>query len=339
MTDVHTPGHSVSLVLTVTVNPSVDVSMAVDRLVPDEKMRAHDCRREAGGGGVNVSRVLRRLDVPATSFVVAGGPVGSELVSLMNADGLDVSEFTIPHTTRESVAVTESSTNRQYRVSVPGPSIDDPETLRRRIMLEAETAQIVVLSGGAGPGLPTDFYARIVADLAPSTTTIVDSHGPALAAVTARSATVVKPSQKELAELVGWEPMTADEIERAALEVLDQGTVNAVVASRGPTGALLVSRDQPPLWFRPPPVRPVSTVGAGDSMVGGIAASLARGQDLADAVRFGVAAGTAAVLTPGSELCEPADIARFIDQVALSAATSNPSADPRAGEGLPHPGR
>ena len=324
MTVFHPSDDSLSSVLTVTVNPSVDVSMVVARLVPDEKLRAHDCRREAGGGGVNVSRVLRRLDVPATSFVVAGGPVGSELVSLMNADGLYVSEFTITHTTRESIAVTESSTNRQYRMSVPGPPIDDPETLRRRIIAEAQTAQTVILSGGIGPGLPTDFYARIVADLAPNTTTIVDSHGPALAAVTARTATVVKPSQKELAELVGWEPMTVDEIERAALEVLDQGNVNAVVASRGPTGALLVSRDQPPLWFRPPPVRPVSTVGAGDSMVGGIAASLARGHDLADAVRFGVAAGTAAVLTPGSELCEPADVARFIEQVAVGAVTSSP---------------
>lgn len=307
-------------VLTVTVSPALDVSADIDRLVPDQKLRAEHWRREPGGGGVNVARVLHRLDVAATAFVVAGGAIGSELVDLMSGEGLHVSTFTIPDNTRESFAFTETSTNRQYRLSGPGPGIDEWAALHRRIVDETRAVRTVVLSGGLAPGLPPDFYAGIIADLDPDTTTIVDSHGPALAAVVARAATVVKPSQKELAQLVGWEPRTADEIERAAREVLDQGEVRAVVASRGPTGALLSVRNQPPLWLRPPPVRPVSTVGAGDSMVAGIAASLTRGHDLAEAVRFGVAAGTAAVLTPGSNLCRREDVEVLVDQVVVDAA-------------------
>ena len=131
------------------------------------------------------------------------------------------------------------------------------------------------------------------------------------------TATVVKPSQRELAELVGWEPATAVDIERAAGEVLERGSVRAVVASRGPSGALLAVRGAGTTWFRPPPVRPVSTVGAGDAMVAGIAASLCRGSGLEDAVRHGVAAGTAAVLTPGTQLCERREAERFVDQVTI----------------------
>jgi 6-phosphofructokinase 2 len=307
-------------VLTITVNPALDVSMTVDRLVPDAKLRARDSRREAGGGGVNVSRVLQRLGVPSTAFVVAGGPIGAELIARMEAEDLDVTTFTIPATTRESVAVAETITNRQYRLSIEGPMVDDADDLHRCIIDAAGAAGILVLSGTVAPGLPDDFYARIIADLAPGTTTIVDTHGPPLAAVTAGTATIVKPSQRELAELVGWEPATALDIERAAREVLEQGSARAVVASRGPSGALLAVRGGGAMWFRPPPVRPVSTVGAGDSMVAGIAASLFHGSDLEDAVRHGVAAGTATVLTPGTALCERTDVERFVDQVTVTGS-------------------
>lgn len=304
-------------VVTVTVNPALDVSLVVDQLVPDHKTRGHSGRREAGGGGVNVSRALRRLGVASTTFVVAGGSIGSELVARLHDAELDVAEFTIADTTRESVAITETTTSRQYRVSVDGPVVEDPDSLRRSILATARGARMVVLSGGLAPGLPSDFYAQVIADLGPSTTTIVDSHGPALAAA-AGSATLIKPSQRELAALVGWEPSTAADIERAAGEVLGRGGVGAVVASRGPSGALLAARGEAPVWFRPPPVHPVSAVGAGDSMVAGIAAALLAGSDLVTAVRRGVAAGTAAVLTPGSQLCELADVERLTDQVIVT---------------------
>jgi len=315
-------GESANAVLTVTVNPALDVSVAIDHLVPDHKMRAHDCRREAGGGGVNVSRALRRLGVRSTSFVVVGGAIGSELVSRITENGLDVVDFDIADTTRESIAITETCTDRQYRVSVDGPTIEDPVAVLRAIIDAASTARMVILSGALAPGLPPDFYARIIAEVGPHTTTIVDSHGAGLAHAAADRATIIKPSQRELAALVGWEPSTADEIERAAREVLAGGSVGAVVASRGPSGALLASRGRAPVWFRPPAVRPVSTVGAGDSMVAGIAASLMAGSDLVDAVRVGVAAGTAAVLTPGSQLCDAADVERLADQVMVTSAGS-----------------
>lgn len=299
------------------MNPSIDVSTSIEQLVPDRKLRAPGWRREAGGGGVNVSRVLGRLGATTTSFVVVGGPTGTELVSLLQAEGLEVIEFAVPTNTRESVAITEISTDRQFRISVPGPTLGDTADLVRSIVDASLGCDLVVFSGSIPPGVPRDVLVEIIDGLDPATTTVVDTSGPALAAVAARHATLIKPSQRELATLVGWQPTTADEIERAADAVLEGGDVDAVVASCGPSGALLAVRNEPPVWFRPPAVRPVSTIGAGDSMVAGIAASLARGDDMHQAVRTGVAAGTATVLTSGTELCEPADVARLIDRVSV----------------------
>jgi len=313
-----TPRAEPSTVLTVTLNPALDISMSVDQLVPDRKLRADGCRREAGGGGVNVARVLHRLGAPCVSFVVAGGPVGAELVERMRNEGLTVVDFPIEADTRESVAITETLTDRQYRISVPGPHVNDVDGLRRSILEAVGAARVVVLSGSVPPGVPQDFLVSTIDALRPGTATIVDTSGPALASVARHSAAIIKPSQRELADLVGWEPTTPEQIEQAVSEVITRGRVRAVVASRGPSGALLATRDATARWFRPPAVRPVSTVGAGDSMVAGIAAALAEGQDLDDAVRLGVAAGTAAVLTPGSELCDPADVARFVDHVIVA---------------------
>lgn len=302
-------------VLTVTLNPALDVSVSVEQLVPDRKLRAGLSRREAGGGGVNVSRVLRRLGVASSTFVVAGGATGAELVALLRAEDVDVMTYPIEANTRESFAVSETSTGRQYRISVPGPHVSDVDTLRRGIIESRRGAKIVVFSGSVPPALPADFLGSTIEGLGPGITTIVDTSGPALVEIAHTCATVIKPSQRELAALVGWEPVTTEQIEQAVAEVIGWGAVRAVVASRGPSGALLMTRDAVPRWFRPPPVHPVSTIGAGDSMVAGMASALVGGRDLEYAVRLGVAAGTAAVLTPGTELCDPVDVARLVDQV------------------------
>ncbi len=304
-------------VVTVTVNPAVDVSMSVARMLPDHKLRSEGWAREPGGGGVNVARVLRRLGIAARAFVVVGGATGEELVDLVRADGVDVDRFDIDGTTRESMAVTETSTGHQYRITAPGPRVVDHRLLGRAVVERVKAATVVVLSGSLCPGMPDDFFADLILELGPGVTTIVDTNGAALKSVVETRATLVKPSQRELAALVGWTPVTSDQIECAVQEVLAAGSVDSIVASRGPAGALLAQRGQRAVWFHPPPVHPVSTVGAGDSMVAGIAASLVRGRSLPDAVRYGVAAGTAAVMTPGSALCDVDDVGRLVARVPM----------------------
>lgn len=210
-------------VLTVSLNPALDVSVTIEQLVPDRKLRSDLSRREPGGGGVNVARALRRLGVPSQAFVVSGGPVGAELVDRLRAEQVDVIDFRIDDHTRESLSISESSTGLQYRISTSGPFVDQVDTLRQRILDVVDDAGIVVVSGSLPPGIPLDFLVSLVGALGPAVTTIVDTSGPALEAVAHHAATIIKPSQRELAALVGWEPITTEQIEQAVSEVIGWG--------------------------------------------------------------------------------------------------------------------
>ena len=302
-------------VLTVTVNPAIDVSVSVEYLVPDHKLAATDHRRDAGGGGINVSRVLRRLGVASRAWVAVGGPTGDELQDLLRKEeGISVAPHEVDGTTRESIAIRDEKRDEQYRIVLPGPTVDVAAEMSASIRQLATAVDVVVLSGSLPPGVPGSFYAELC-DVLEGVTTVVDTKGDALAAVARSAADVVKPSRRELASLVDWVPADHDEILIAARQVLDRGDVGALVVSLGKDGAVLVPRAGGVTWYRPPDVEVRSTVGSGDAMVGGIVARLVRGGDLAEAVRHGVAAGAATVRTPGTELCHPEDVRDLLDRV------------------------
>ena len=303
-------------VLTVTVNPAIDVSVSVEYLVPDHKLRATEHRRDAGGGGINVSRALRRLGVASRAWVAAGGPTGDELQDLLRGqEGISVVPHHVNGTTRESIALRDEQRDEQYRIVLPGPSLDVAAEMSASIRQAATTVDVVVLSGSLPPGVPARFYADLC-DVLDGATTVVDTKGDALAAVMRSRADVVKPSRRELASLVDWVPADRDEILVAARQVLDRGDVGALVVSLGKDGAVLVPRGGSATWYRSPDVDVRSTVGSGDAMVGCIVAQLVRGGDLVEAVRHGVAAGAATVRTPGTELCHPEDVDELLCRVS-----------------------
>jgi 6-phosphofructokinase 2 len=302
-------------VLTVTPNPTIDVGLTVEYLVPDHKLRATDHRRDPGGGGVNVARVLKRFGVDARAWIAAGGPTGDELASLLEQEGITPVVHRTGAATRENLAVTDAKRSEQYRIVLPGAQID-PTGMVDAVVGLAGAVDLVVLSGSLPPGAPDDLY-RAVCDALGDTTTVVDTKGAPLARVVEGRADVVKPSRRELASLVEWTPADGDEIVLAARKALERGEVGALAISLGGDGAVLVQRSGEITWYEPPAVEVVSTVGSGDSMVAGIAAGLARGSALVDAVADGVAAGAAAVVTPGTELCRPEDVQRLRPQVAV----------------------
>ncbi len=291
-----------SRVLTVTTNPALDVAITVDALVPDHKLRATHVRREPGGGGVNVARVLARFGVDVQAAVAVGGAVGDELIRLIEADGVMATAIRIEGSTRESIAITDASDARQYRLVLPGPTIDDADAFGTTIAAAATSADWVVCSGSLAPGLPIDFHRGLSIAVSPAQL-ILDVSGAALGEAVRGDAFLIKPSRRELASLLSWTPATEDEIEIGAREVLARGSVENLVVSLGPSGALLVRDDGPTQWFRPPPVEVNSTVGAGDAMVAGIVSGLVDGLDVTGAVRRGIAAGSATASSPGTALC------------------------------------
>lgn len=315
----------VTLVATLTVNPAVDLACTIDRLVPDRKLRCSAAERHPGGGGLNVARVLHRFDVPVLALWACGGPIGALLADLLDAEGLPHEPIPLPEPTRENVIVTETATNDQYRLGIPGPTFTEADTERCRAAVRnlPHAPTWLVLSGSLAPGMPPDFY-RALAEEAPAGTRVaVDTSGPALREALEAPIHLAKPDRRELEELAGHTLPDEAAVARAALDVTATGSPGMLAVSLGPDGALLVHEGEV-FRARAPRVPVASRVGAGDSMVAGLLVGLLRGDPPQEVLRLGVAAGTATVTTPGSALCSPGDVARLL-------AATRPAPAPRLG--------
>jgi 6-phosphofructokinase 2 len=306
-------------VLTVTVNPAIDVSTSTERIVPTRKLRCTTTRRDAGGGGINVARVARRLGSEVTALYPAGGAAGQLLRRLIDKERIVSIAVDIVEETREDFAILEQQTGNQYRFVLPGPLLAEPEWRSCLAALEAaeDFAPIVVGSGSLPPGVPDDFYAR-AARIAKTrgSKMVVDTSGKALAAALNEGVYLAKPNLRELQEFVNAPLADQGAWLGASRRVIAAGGAEVIALTLGARGALLVTRDTAH-FARAPDIRPVSAVGAGDSFLGAMVWSLARGGGIADAFRYGVAAGSAAVLNPGTELCHAADVARLYEDIEL----------------------
>lgn len=306
-------------IVTITVNPALDVSSSVEVVTPERKLRCAEPQREPGGGGINVARVATRLGAVVEAVAVVGGPTGEAVVTLLEAEGLRVTPVTVEAETRQSLAVTERSTDRQFRFVLPGPPLDSPTVTRILSTLalsQAGAVPLVVVSGSVPPGTPAEAVTRLLVPLAESgADVIVDTSGTALRTAAESGVFLIKPSARELAALVERTLATEQEVTLAAQEVVERFPVGAVLASIGAGGAVLAIRSSAPLRLRAPAVQVRSAVGAGDSLVGGLVVGLGRGDTLPSAAALGVAAGTAATLTEGSGLCTSTDVDRLLPLV------------------------
>jgi 6-phosphofructokinase 2 len=301
------------MILTITLNPALDKSFSVERLEPDHKLRCPNPVVEAGGGGINVARGIRRLGGPAEAFLLSGGRNGQHLQDLVAIEGIPLHPFGISEETRESIMVAEQATGRQYRIVAAGPAVTQQEAEALLHALDAldPFPEWVVASGSLPAGLPTDFYATLAARLhARGARVILDTGGEALRTALHGHVWMVKPNLAELAALSGRDTLELDDVDNAARQLLREGGLTAVAVSMGPAGAMLVTEEE--VVQVPAPVVPrKSTVGAGDSMVAGMAWSLHEGHSLAEALRMGVACGTAATMNPGTQLFKADDAQRL----------------------------
>jgi 6-phosphofructokinase 2 len=304
---------------TLTMNPAVDVSTSVGHVVPIRKLRCAPAKRDAGGGGINVARVLRRFGSEVLAIYVAGGPTGELLRRLVDREGIVGQLVPMAGDTREDFTVVDEGSGEQYRFVLPGPPLSEEEWKSCLSALETrrKSADPIVVSGSLPPAVPVDFYGR-VARWAKETGTKValDTSGAPLSAALEEGVFLVKPNLGELRGLTGL-PLADEPSWLAACRgLVQQGRAQIVALTLAERGALVVSSDH--TWrAEAPPVQPVSTVGAGDSFLGAMVWSLASGDALEQAVRYGVAAGTAALLSPGTELCRKDDVDRLLPQIAL----------------------
>lgn len=308
-------------ILTITMNPALDVFTSIDHVIPAHKLRCSASIQHPGGGGINVARVLHRLGADCEALYLAGGANGQVLRQLLDREQLHQHVIDIAADTRESFSVHETASGQDYRFVLPGPTVQrhEWEACLAYIAALEVPPRYLVASGGLPPGAPTDFYAR-VARLARErgSRLVLDTTGPALSAALAVGVHLFKPSLRELRELSGLPLTTENEWREAARSLVQAGQAEIVALSLGEGGALLVSADTA-LRSQGLRVPVASTIGAGDSFVGGLVWALDQGRALEEAFRYGMAAGAAALLSAGTALCDPADVRRLCDEVVITA--------------------
>lgn len=299
-------------IATLTLNPAIDKNYTVDRLTPEHKLRCPNPLIDPGGGGINVSKALKALNSESLAIFFAGGMNGDFLQRLLTNQQVNIHPIKIEGETRESVVIVDKSNAHEYRIVVDGPDIPPAKLDEVIAAVKKINPKYVVASGSIPKGLPEDVFATLahaIKDL--GSRFVLDTSGKPLQHAVQAGVFLLKPNLKELSNLVGVDTLELEDVDDAALELIRKGHAEVVVVSLAAAGAMLVTKD----GFQhitAPTVQHKSTVGAGDSMVAGMVWALTQGKSYLDMARMGVACGTAATMSPGTQLFKRADAERLL---------------------------
>jgi len=305
------------MIITVTLNPSLDRTIELGRLAVGCVQRVNAARLDPGGKGVNVARALLANGVPARAVLPVAGVEGDQLVALLEREGVDVAVVPVLGHTRSNITIAEAD-GTVTKLNEPGASLgtDDLEALASGVLGAATPGSWVVLCGSLPPGLDAEAYATLTHRfVAAGLHVAVDTSGPAFRAAVAVGPELVKPNAEELAEAVGRPVHSPSEVIAAARELQDLGA-RTVLVSLGSQGAILVPESvlasESVLVGESPVDEPRSTVGAGDAFLAGFLAGRHHGANHRDAFAEALAWGAAAVRLPGTKMPGPADIDRSV---------------------------
>lgn len=315
-------GCSMRDVLTVTLNPALDLGTQIGSIVPNVKLRCAPAHLDPGGGGINVSRAMRILGGRSRTFVVLGGHNGEHMAKLMNEAGLEIIVHPSRGETRSSLSVIEESTGDQYRFMLPGPEWNalDLTAASASITAAAIPGGLAVISGSIPPGVPDSILLDLSRSLnARGVGVIVDTSGEPLHIIANAGegvTHVLRMNSHEAEDLAGRALTHLEESADFASSLVERGAARIVIVARGGEGSVLATRDLR-LHARAPQGPVHSLVGAGDSFVGAFTHGLAMEEDLGRALSRGVAAASAAVMTAGTKLCRREDAEAILPKCTL----------------------
>jgi len=306
------------LIATVTLNPSLDRHVAVENLILDDTNRWVSFKREPGGKGINVSRVVKELGGATTAYGFVGGFAGRTLKSVLRQQGVPCDFTPIRAEIRRNFIITDLKTHCQTRISAPGPRISagELEKLVVKITSIKPKPRYIVMAGSVPPGVPYYIYRDLIQKMKGlGITTVLDSADLWLQEGIKARPDVVKPNVREAQTAMGVELSNEQDIIHA-VKTLISGGIGIAAISRGRGGMIIGDKDAV-YKVVPPNVDVMSTVGAGDSTVAGLIFKLSNNGSLEEASRFAVATGTAATLTPGTELCHMRDVERLLPLIKI----------------------
>jgi 6-phosphofructokinase 2 len=309
--------------ITLTLNPALDLATTTDHVAPTHKLRCGPVQRFAGGGGINVARVLHRLGADVCAWALAGGAAGTQVRQLLAAEGVPTLLQPISGDTRENFSVVETTTSQEFRFVLPGPTLQASEWQACLDALATHTPppRWLIASGSLPPGTPDDFYAQLArAASGRGVRVAVDTSGPPLAAALQAGVALVKPSLRELRDVMQKPLEHAADWCTAAQSLVHSGAADIVALSVGEQGAVLATHEG--VWQAPALNVPATTgtTGAGDCFLATLVWALDRGDAPAEALRWGVAAGAAALLHPGTTLAQADDVRRLVRSVPAPMA-------------------
>lgn len=303
-------------ILCVALNPTIDISTVARHVEPTHKIRTRGQNWHAGGGGVNVARVIKTLGGDPQLLITSGGAAGSLLEEALGASKIRFDIIELTEATRIAYSVYEEETGLEYRFVPEGPLMPEAKQRQAAQAIAEYAGGYVIASGSLPRGVPDDAYADLgrIAE-ANGSRFVLDTSGPAWkAALDAKiNMFLAKPSQSELESYIGH---TLDEkaAAEAALSLVREGRARNIALTLGGDGALLASAEG---ILRLPAIKVEvkSATGAGDSFVGGLIWRLAEGDKMETAFRYALAVGAATAMTAGTELCHREDVERLLRQL------------------------
>jgi 1-phosphofructokinase family hexose kinase len=312
------------MIVTLTLNPAIDQTLVLPRFVAGDTIRVKSSRFDPGGKGINVSRVIKELGGNSVAMGFAPGGLGRYIEHTLEAQGIECDFVHTKGETRTNITILDESRHMHTILSDPGPSTDARSVgqLRERLAERLQPGDWLVLAGSIPPPLDGNVYVDIIREAAQrGIHTVLDADGEALAAGATAHPEIVKGNRRELERLLGRHLDDETSTLKAAQEVHDSG-VSCVVVTRGREGAVATT-DREYLRGVAPRVRAVSAVGSGDAFLAGVVLTLSRGGRIEDALRLGIAAGTASVLNPGTELCHRREVDILMPRVRVQPIASS----------------
>ncbi len=309
------------MIFTVTLNPCLDRHLVVDQLRPDDANRIAAETRYAAGKGVDISRVIAELDGHSIALGFLGGFEGMELEGRLINGGVQCHFTGISGETRTNLHIFDRSTRSLTSLNAPGPEITPIELGRfcRHFRRLSPAPTFVALSGSVPRGVTKSIYNQLgLWSKSQGARVILDADGEAFAEGVRAAPFAVKPNRHELGRFVGRDLERAGipELLTAARPLLTEYGIQVVMVSLGGEGLLLTTRES--AWHLvPPPVNVLSTIGAGDSLLGGFMVGLERDLSILDAAVQGVLCGAATAMTPGTALCKKENVAELQGRVEV----------------------
>jgi 1-phosphofructokinase family hexose kinase len=306
------------MIVTVTLNPTLDKTLSVPRFQPGALHRARILREDLGGKGINVSRALRALGITSRLVGFMGGGTGQVMQNRLRAAGFDVHFLEVEGETRRNITLHDEASGQYTKINEPGPTVG----LHHLAALQAQVDQMTqrgdlwAFCGSLPPGAPSDLYARLIQQVQErGGRAFLDSSGPALHAGVAARPFAIKPNSEEAAELLGLPLRGDDEHCTAARRLQDKG-ISVVALTRGAQG-LVLAMEGDALMATPPSVAVRSPVGAGDAALAGLLWAISDRCDAAETARRVVACGTATAMQEGTGVGDHALVEGILSQVEV----------------------